>query len=47
MFPALSHLVIARFSNFEIDFVAPATNVVSKLFLWLVLNRLRKTCLAL
>ena len=44
---ALSNPVMARFSNFEVDFVAPVTNVVSELFTWLVLNRSRKTCLGL
>ena len=47
LFLALSHPIIARFSNFEFDFVTPATNVVSVLFLWLVLSRSSKTCLAL
>ena len=47
LFLALSHPIIVRFSNFEVDFVAPVTNVISELFPWLVLNRLRKTYLAL
>ena len=43
---ALSNPIMARFSNFEVDFVAPVTNVVSELFPWLVVMRSRKTCLA-
>ena len=46
LFLAFSHPIIARFSNFEVDFVAPVTNVVSELFPWLVVMRSRKTCLA-
>ena len=47
LFLALSHPFIARFSNFELDFVGPVTNVVSELFPWVVLNRSCKTCLVL
>ena len=46
LFLAFSHPIIVRFSNFEVDFVASFTNVVSELFPWLVVMRSRKTCLA-
>ena len=35
------------FQIFEVDLAAPATNLISEPFPWVVLNRLRKTFLAL
>ena len=42
LFPASNHPSIAM-----LILVAPATNIISKLFPWLVLNRSRKICLDL
>ena len=44
LFPASSHPIIARFSNFvRLILVAPATNVISEPFPWLLPNRSPKS----
>ena len=48
LLPALNHPVTVRFSNFfRLILVVPSANVISEPFSWLLLYRLRKTCLAL
>ena len=48
MLPASSHPSIRDISKFfRLILVAPATTVISEPFTWLVLNKFRKTCLAL
>ena len=46
-FHILHNWCLQVFTFFRLILVAPATNVISKPFLWSVLSRSRKTCLAL